>query len=125
MGMTQQRRKILEIVMESTDHPTAEQVFDKARTAMPNIGLGTVYRNLNYLADQGEIRRLAIPDEPVRFDPTTQAHSHLRCIKCGKIIDVMVEHYELPKDFYKEGMQILDYSLMANCICKDCAEQAK
>lgn len=125
MGMTQQRRKILEIVMGSRNHPTAEQVFEKARATMPNIGLGTVYRNLNYLADRGEIRRLAIPDDPIRFDPVIQSHSHLRCVECGKIIDVMTEKYTLPSDFYKDGVQILDYSLMANCICKECGAQKK
>ncbi|MFV0412507.1 MAG: transcriptional repressor [Oscillospiraceae bacterium] len=124
MGMTKQRHAILEIVRASKGHPTAEQVFEKARVLLPNISLDTVYRNLNLLADGGKLERLTIPGETVRFGANTLPHSHLRCVKCGKIMDVMVQEFELPEAFLGKGATILDYSLLANCICKDCAQKA-
>ena len=67
-------------------HPTASEVYEAARAQMPNISLGTVYRNLSELARDGTILKLdASGDSSARFDADTAAHAHYDCKKCGKL----------------------------------------
>ncbi len=87
---TKQKAIILDAVRCSCQHPTAEQVYQSVLHLMPNISLGTVYRNLSKLADCGEIRRIAVPDAPDRFDKTLEDHSHVCCTECGAFEDVRI-----------------------------------
>ena len=63
MRYSKQREVILEVVNHSFNHPTAEMVYDKVKEKIPNISLGTIYRNLNALADASLIKRISIPKE--------------------------------------------------------------
>ena len=84
---SRQRRLILDTVRSGAlGHPTAAEVYDAVRGKMPNISLGTVYRNLGSL---GEISRLDLGDLS-RFDCDTSEHSHFACKKCGAIFDVRI-----------------------------------
>ncbi len=85
---SKQRDTILQVVMNSKDHPRADWVYDQVRREIPNISMGTVYRNLRSLAKYGEIRQLDIADGTSRFDGTTDNHYHFRCEKCGHIFDL-------------------------------------
>ena len=69
-------------------HPTAETIFQAVRAELPNIGLGTVYRNLQRLADDGTIGVAHLGDRRVRFDPTPAAHDHFVCESCGAVDDL-------------------------------------
>ena len=62
MRYSYQRQRILEAVQSSTDHPTAVMVYDALKASLPKLSLGTVYRNLNQLADLGRIRKIPLPD---------------------------------------------------------------
>lgn len=85
---SKQRRLILDTVRSGgLGHPTAAEVYDAVRGEIPNISLGTVYRNLGSLASDGEISRLDLGDVS-RFDCDTSEHSHFACQKCGAIFDV-------------------------------------
>lgn len=87
---SRQRRLILDTVRSGAlGHPTAAEVYDAVRGKMPNISLGTVYRNLGSLASDGEITRLDLGDVS-RFDCDTSEHSHFACKKCGAIFDVRI-----------------------------------
>lgn len=85
---SKQRDTILRVVMNSKDHPRADLVYDEVRREIPNISMGTVYRNLRSLAKSGEIRQLEIADGTSRFDGNTDSHYHFRCEKCGHIFDL-------------------------------------
>jgi Fur family peroxide stress response transcriptional regulator len=85
---SKQRDTILRVVMNSNDHPRADWVYDKVRQEIPNISMGTVYRNLNSLAKSGDIRQLDIADGTSRFDGNTENHYHFRCEECGHIFDL-------------------------------------
>ena len=65
--MSKQKKLITEILAASYAHPTASQIFEEARKRMPNIALGTVYRNLGVLVDEGTIVRLSVTGLPDRF----------------------------------------------------------
>jgi Fur family peroxide stress response transcriptional regulator len=85
---SKQRDTILRVVINSKDHPRADWVYDQVRQEIPNISMGTVYRNLNSLAKSGDIRQLDIADGTSRFDGNTESHYHFRCEQCGHIFDL-------------------------------------
>ena len=84
MRYSKQRELVLRKVEELCDHPTAEEIFDKAAPECPGLSLGTVYRNLNSLVEAGRVRRVSIPGKADRFDHTLRWHSHLYCNACGR-----------------------------------------
>lgn len=90
---SRQRAEILKIVQGTNSHPTADWVYEQARAIIPNISLGTVYRNLNLLVEEGVIQRVLLGDGVVRYDGKLGHHHHFICAKTGKIYDV-----ELPFD---------------------------
>ena len=86
--MTRQRAVILEELRKLKSHPTADELYSIVRERLPRISLGTVYRNLDFLADSGEIRRLEAAGSTKRFDGDISNHQHVRCIYCGRVGDV-------------------------------------
>lgn len=87
--MTRQRSVILEELRKVTNHPTADEIYSIVRERLPRISLGTVYRNLDFLAESGEILKLEAAGTTKRFDGNTAWHQHVRCTHCGRIGDVM------------------------------------
>ena len=78
---SRQRESIKACLMSRKDHPTADALYTSIREQFPNISLGTVYRNLNLLADIGEAIKITTPDGGDRFDARTNPHYHFYC-KC-------------------------------------------
>lgn len=88
---SRQRASIKEYLMQTHEHPTADTVYLHVREEFPHISLGTVYRNLNLLADMGEVIKIPTPDGGDRFDGNTHPHYHVICTSCGKVDDLMFE----------------------------------
>ncbi|KXS40649.1 MAG: Fur family transcriptional regulator, peroxide stress response regulator [Candidatus Frackibacter sp. T328-2] len=86
--MTKQRKKILEILKSTDTHPTADWIYDQVKEEIPNISLGTVYRNLNVLKEMGKIMELNYGSSYSRFDGNPENHYHFTCVGCGKVMDV-------------------------------------
>jgi Fur family transcriptional regulator, ferric uptake regulator len=86
--MTSQRRIILEELRKTKTHPTADELYAMARKRLPKISLGTVYRNLDQLAESGEVLKLEMCGSQKRFDGFTHDHYHVRCQVCGRVADV-------------------------------------
>jgi Fur family ferric uptake transcriptional regulator len=85
---TPQRRVILEELQASHSHPTAAELFALVRQKLPRISLGTVYRNLEVLCEDGHINKLELAGVETRFDAITQPHLHIRCTRCHKVEDL-------------------------------------
>ena len=85
---TVQKDLVLNAVKGMKSHPTADQVYNLISKDYPSIGKGTVYRNLNILAESGEIKKIEIPDGADRFDFNTSEHYHSQCIECKSVFDV-------------------------------------
>ncbi|MPM84011.1 Peroxide operon regulator [bioreactor metagenome] len=83
---SRQRELILDRLTHTTEHPTAEMLYQWLKPENPSLSLGTVYRNLNLLADEGEITRMSFPVE--RFDAQTEPHAHMVCGSCGSVLDL-------------------------------------
>lgn len=83
---SRQRELIYQKLVETDEHPTAEMLYQWLKPENPNLSLGTVYRNLNLLAEEGVIVRMPFPVE--RYDARTHPHPHFRCKACGRVYDM-------------------------------------
>ena len=122
MKYSRQRESILNSLNEKLDHPTAEMVYNCVKKEQPNISLGTVYRNLNQLVEQGVLRRIATPVSGDRFDIRTDSHAHLLCTRCGKVLDLEDDLIsELDRNVMRTtGFLVNDRQLLLSGICADC-----
>ncbi len=85
---TLQRSLVLASVQSLASHPTADQVYENIHCSYPNISKGTVYRNLNILAQEGLIKKISMSNVADRFDHQVAAHYHIQCVVCGKFSDL-------------------------------------
>ena len=85
---TPQRTVILDELRRLRTHPTADEVYRLVRRRLPRISLGTVYRNLELLAERGVIRKLEFAGGRMRFDGNPRDHYHVRCLRCGRVDDI-------------------------------------
>lgn len=122
---SQKREAVLNNLKSRTDHPSAAMVYDSIKEQYPNISLGTVYRNLNDLADSGKILRFA-SDGKDHFDGNIAPHYHFCCNECGMIYDIFdksaIEISDTISDLIKckiESMQIV-----ARGKCKACLKNS-
>lgn len=88
---SKQRDAILDYLHSTTSHPTADTVYENVREIIPNISLGTVYRNLNMLAESGEILRLSCGGTSDRYDGTSAPHYHFLCKECSSVSDLEMD----------------------------------
>ncbi len=95
---SKQRDMIMDFLMTRKDHPTAETVYLNVRELNPRISLGTVYRNLTLLAENGEILRISMGENMDRFDADTSPHYHFICNDCGSVIDLDMEDIDYVTD---------------------------
>ena len=91
-GLTPQRRAVLEVVAESDEHLTANEIFEAARRRLPSISFATVYNSLKYLREAGLLREINFGKGSSRFDRETARHDHAVCSRCGKLVD-----FDLPE----------------------------
>ena len=88
---SRQRESIKNYLDTHRTHPTAETVYLDIKHDFPNISLGTVYRNLNLLADMGEILRISPGNGSDRYDGNAEPHYHFICKECGTVLDIDLE----------------------------------
>jgi Fur family peroxide stress response transcriptional regulator len=88
MRKSRQRDAVLRVLMSTKSHPTAEWLYQEVRKEIPNISLGTVYRNLRLMKEQGEILELEQTGTFRRFDGNSSNHYHFRCDSCGRVFDI-------------------------------------
>lgn len=117
--MTRQRELILNIIQSSDTHPTAEEIFTKAKKVMPSIAYGTVYRNLSLMLDAGEIRLVEVSDGSNRYDKNTTPHDHVICPVCGVVSDIFWGDLT-PFFREKSGLDIVSYELNLRAVCDKC-----
>ena len=119
---SKQRELIYQCLMETHEHPTAEMLYNWLKPENPSLSLGTVYRTLNLLADEGIITRMPFPVE--RYDANTEPHPHFRCRKCGAVYDLEDVEYDASLDEkigVLSGHQVDRHDLVFSGICTHCA----
>jgi len=86
--VTRQLGAVYDVLAASHDHPTADQVFQRVRRLLPRVSLGTVYRNLDKLRDEGRLRVVRLEGGQAHYDAMTDVHDHFVCESCGAVMDL-------------------------------------
>ena len=118
---SRKRDAILSCVRGTTCHPTAEWVYTQLKPEIPDLSLGTVYRNLSLLSDMGLITTLETLDKSIHYDGNTDSHSHFICERCSRIIDLGVER-GLPEDILQLGLLVRHKKIIYYGLCPDCQQ---
>ena len=120
---SKKRDAIYDALRVTVKHPSAEQLYELLKPEYPDLSLGTVYRNLGVLLDEGKIVSIGKVDGEERFDAATHDHAHFVCSKCGAVIDVALDGLSLPDLESVEsalGGRVDDMKLSFTGVCKIC-----
>ena len=125
LRMTRQRKVILEELRKVNNHPSADELYESVRRKLPRISLGTVYRNLEVLAELGEIQKLELSGSIMRFDGNPLKHYHIRCVGCNRVDDAPLAPMEqLENELYGTTVfEIIGHNLEFIGLCPDCARK--
>ena len=115
---TPQRQHVYSVLLQKRDHPTAEEVFIRAKQEMPEISMATVYNCLDALVTCGLARQVTVERGASRFCPNMREHCHFYCDSCQSVFDVEL-HGEagvpLPKGFRADRYDITIHGRCPAC----------
>lgn len=121
---TSQRRCVYDVLLQKRDHPTADEVFIRAKKAMPEISHATVYNCLDALVECGLVRQVQLQRGATRFCPNMEEHCHYYCDQCGSVFDVTLPA-TAPTMPGPKGFQVDHYDIAVHGLCADCARKKK
>ncbi len=119
-NFSKQREAILSALRSTDCHPTASWIYSEVRKQLPNISLGTVYRNLSALSEAGEILSLNVGDGFEHFDGDISPHLHLHCRGCNSITDARLEGDPLTAAAKNHGFTPENTVYVVYGICEKC-----
>lgn len=121
---TPQRQRVYDVLLHKRDHPTAEEVFIRAKKAMPEISHATVYNCLGALVECGLARQVQLERGATRYCPNMDEHCHYYCDTCGEVFDVSLpaDAPGLPRP---KGFKIDHYDIAVHGACAECAGKRK
>jgi Fe2+ or Zn2+ uptake regulation protein len=124
LRLTPQRQQVYDVLLAKRDHPTAEEVFIRAKHRMPDISHATVYNCLDALVQSGLARQVTLERGATRFCPNMEEHCHYYCDRCGTVFDVPLtaDSALLPRP---KGFKIDHYDIAVHGVCADCARKKK
>lgn len=122
---TPQRRHVYDVLSSKLDHPTAEEVFIRAKKAMPEISLATVYNCLDALVTSGLVRQVQLQRGATRFCPNMTEHAHFHCDACGAVFDVPLPAGGPGGMSAPKGFKVDHYEIAAHGVCPDCGRKKK
>jgi Fur family peroxide stress response transcriptional regulator len=120
---TPQRQQVYDVLQQKRDHPTADEVFLRAKRQMPEISHATVYNCLDALVKSGLIRQVALDRGATRFCPNMHEHCHFYCDGCNSVFDV-----DLPAQVHAavalpRGFRAQQFDIAIHGLCADCAKK--
>ena len=118
------RNSIYEYLCGTKSHPCAEMIYNDLKGRLPNLSLGTVYRNLKQLEELGRVIRVTSVDHHERYDAICEDHAHFVCEKCGQVIDLIGTDINEIKMACKlsSGTKINQIKVVLNGICENCSK---
>jgi len=122
---TPQREHVYGVLMEQRDHPTAEEVFIRAKRRMPEISMATVYNCLDALVQSGCARQVTVDRGATRFCPNMQEHCHFYCDTCDKVFDIDLSDEGPAGITLPKGFKAARFEIAIHGLCAKCAGQAK
>ena len=123
--ISKQRQVILEELRKLNTHPSADEIYKVVRRRLPRISLGTVYRNLEVLAQMGEIQKLELSGSIKRYDWNTNKHYHIRCVRCDRVDDAPIAPLkQLEGELYESTVfEIIGHNLEFIGLCPECSKK--
>ena len=127
MNFSRQRRKILETLQNNVVHTSAEYIHQVLQKEHSKISLATVYRNLNKMAETGEIKKINGLEDSSHYDHNTHLHYHFFCKKCRKIFDLPsdISPNLVRKAEMVSGFKIDTHEIVFHGECKECRKDNK
>src|SRR5262245_40387738 len=123
---TPQREHVYQVLLEKKDHPTAEEVFIRAKKGMPDISMATVYNCLDALVNCGLVRQVNQDRSATRFCSNMQPHHHFHCDACGRAYDIeRLPDAPQPVVDMPKGFRPNRYEITIRGLCPDCGAKAK
>jgi Fe2+ or Zn2+ uptake regulation protein len=121
---TSQRRCVYDVLLQKRDHPTADEVFIRAKKVMPEISHATVYNCLDALVQCDLARQVTLERGATRFCPNMEEHCHYYCDQCGSVFDVALraDPTVVPRP---KGFKIDHYDIAVHGLCAGCAGKRK
>ena len=123
MRYSKQREVVKEVTKGTITHPDAEWIYREAEKFMPNISLGTVYRNLKELVEHGELITLETEDNVLHYDGNVAPHAHFICRGCNRIIDLQCQS-EVAQTLSDDGYEVDCEKLLLYGKCPSCKSKA-
>jgi Fur family peroxide stress response transcriptional regulator len=120
LKLTPQRLAILDHLEGNKEHPSAEDIYKAISERFPTMSFSTVYNTLETLKQKGLLWELTIDADKKRFDPNTDHHNHLICIKCKGIVDIYAKYELAVDDNEKHGFEIVGNHIEFYGICPEC-----
>ena len=133
LKLTPQRMAVVRELAADPTHPTAQELFERLRPALPTMSFATVYNTLDALAGAGLCAALALAPGAARFDPNMRAHHHAVCDRCGAVRDVACEDdvgeaLAVPPSATEgaahDGFEVRAVELIYRGLCAVCARDA-
>ena len=123
--LTKQRREVFDVLREQRDHPTATEVFIRAKERVPGISLATVYNCLETLTHSGLVKQVNLDRGPSRYCPNLNEHGHFHCEGCGAITDVEFDAATGTPLALPQGSVVNRMEISLRGLCPACAKAAK
>lgn len=124
---SRQREAILACLQATDLHPSAEWIYRQVKKEIPNLSLGTVYRNLAFFTETGKAKSLGAIDGQERFDGDVSAHPHFICKRCGTVLDWPVEAEKMLPEAEESarslGVRITETEIRFSGLCAECLKE--
>jgi len=122
--MTPQRYAILEYLLDTNVHPTADDIYRTLSPQYPSLSVATVYNNLKLFVEAGLVRELTYGDASSRFDADLSDHYHAICTKCGSMVDFEHPPIQAVEQAAANatGFEVQGHRMEVYGICPDCKE---
>ena len=119
---TRQLGAVYDALAASHDHPTADQLFQRVRRILPRVSLGTVYRNLDKLREQGRLRVVRLAGGQAHYDAMIAAHDHFVCERCAAVVDLPPSAPASKAAALRaDGYEVYWHTTALYGVCKRCA----
>ena len=123
--LTPQRLAIMEYLDGNRDHPSAEDIYREVRKKYPMMSFATVYNTLETLKKKGDLTELTIDPERRRYDPDTEVHHHLICMKCRRIVDIHKDFSLNIPDEDRDSFDVVGNHIEFYGVCPECKSSAE
>ncbi|MDD2214128.1 MAG: transcriptional repressor [Oscillospiraceae bacterium] len=119
---TIQRDIVMTVLKKLNNHATADEIYAAVRHEHPAISRSTVYRNLQWFCDKGQLRKREIPGQADVYDQICTNHYHVRCSRCGRIFDVDMDYIPGLEQAIKDphGFRFTGHDIIFTGVCPDC-----